>query len=189
MRKLVGRVAAALSIAALCAFSAAALPPPPEDQAVYAPGNKTYVAVDGRSTLSINLDLNRLALSTAVEPMAGGPMDLPPVNEPFSNVDRSCAGATPCLSFLGFAVSAPPSREPAMHAEWSAHDWHFRVEACARIYQGKCFSFLVSFDGRSGARGWYIFSDKRGVEVLASKGKNSTYQEVFVLTSETGLLR
>jgi hypothetical protein len=129
--------------------------------------------------LLFNPMMNIVAVSTASGPPGPG-----------KDLDTSCKmPGVPCVTLLGVSLSEPPHMGTSMAPDWTAGGARFHIAGCVREYQGKCWTHLISVAGRDGTQGWYVYSLKRGVELFGRNGTGGGYDEVFVLTAESGLLQ
>jgi hypothetical protein len=178
---LVGLMALGAIALATCVAPAAEPPhytPTPDDTHFYAASQPTYLSVDGQTVVSFNALMNIMSVTTAGT--AG----------PTTDVDEKCRqGNHPCVTVQGLTMAEPPHMGDAYAPHWSVNGAEFRIVGCARQYQGKCFTHLISTIGRDGAQGWYAYSDKRGVEFFGRKAAGGGYENVYILTADTGLLK
>lgn len=167
---------------AVAACAASADPPPytptPDDTHFYSAGQAVYLSVDGRTVLSFNALMNIMSVKT--DGTSG----------PTTDVDESCRqGNQSCVKLLGVTMSAPPHMGNVTAPHWEQGGAEFRIVGCAREYRGTCFTHLVSSVARDGVQGWYVYSEKRGVELFGRKAADGGYEVVYVLTADTGLLK
>jgi hypothetical protein len=189
-------VAAFGVLACVSAFADVVPPRPPEEglrmgdaTRFYSASMPTYLSVDGRTTISFN-ELRNI-YSVVILPVPElRPMDLPPARGPTLDVDQSCSTpGRPCLNLQGLTMSRPPKIETTVAPTWSAGGAQFRIVSCVRSFKDQCFTHLISVESAGVAQGWYVYSDKRGVELFARKADASGYAEVFMLTADAGVLQ
>jgi len=178
------QAAVAITVAILAGTVACATEAPPQPDTADAihfgtPSQPTYLSVDGRTTIFFNPLMNIMAVAVA-----------PAAPDSGKDIDTSCSmPGQPCMNILGLSLSEPPHMGNAVAPHWTVGGARFEIVGCVREYQHKCFTHLISVVGRDGKQGWYVYSMKRGVELFARKGDGASYDEVFVLTADVGVLQ
>lgn len=182
-RSAVSTVALAANFALLgaCQSTASAEPPGPEVNPdtgfFYSTSIPTYIAADGTRTISFNALMN--IMDVAATPRAAAGVD----------VDETCSvPGIACVTMFGISMSEPPRMENAYAPQWTTKSGTFRVLKCANEARPKCLSLLVAFEGKDGARGWYVHSLARGVEMFGRLNAAGASEDVFVLFGERGVL-
>ena len=171
-----------VTLGALCAGVVACAEPPPVNSAdamhFGTAATPTYLSVDGRTVLLFNPLMNIVSVRSDGGPPSSG-----------KDLDTSCkAQGTPCVILRGIALSEPPHMGTAFAPKWKAGGGaQFQITGCVQWRADKCVSPLISSINGDGARGSYVYSLERGVELFAHQGQGG-YDEVFVLTAERGLL-
>ena len=94
-------------------------------------------------------------------------------------VPRALGNALLCSgthSLLDITVSISRSEKPRPGAVWQSHGRRFKAEGCAKERAGMCALYLIAFDATIANKGWFWFSEKRGVEMIAIAGGDGAYR-------------
>ena len=149
----------------------------PDTGLFYTTSIPTYISADGKRAISFNGLLNIMDVAETPRAVAG------------VEVDGKCsAPGIACVTMFGLSMSQPPRMGNSYADHWTAKSGAFRVIKCANQVGPKCVSLLVAFEGKDGARGWYVHSDARGVEMFGRLNAAGQSEDVFVLFGERGVL-
>ena len=164
-----------------CQSTASAGPPGPEANPdsgfFYSTSVPAYISSDGKRTISFNALMNIMDVAETPRAVAG------------KDVDEKCSQpGIACVTMFGISMSQPPRMQNAYAGSWTTKSGTFRVLKCANQVGPACVSLLVAFEGNDGARGWYVHSDKRGVEMFGRLNAAGASEDVFVLFAERGVL-
>ena len=174
-------LAASFALLGACQSTASADTPGPamnpDTGLFYTTSVPTYLSADGRRTISFNGLFNIFDVAETPRAVAG------------KEIDATCsAPGTPCVTLLGISMSSPPRMENSYANRWTTKSGAFRVLKCANQVGRACPSLLIAFEGKDGARGWYVHSDARGVEMFGRLNAAGASEDVFVLFAERGVL-
>jgi hypothetical protein len=172
---------ASFALLGACQSTASAGPPGPELHPdtgfFYSTSVPTYISADGKRTISFNALLNIMDVAATPRSVAG------------VDVDEKCSvPGIACVTMFGISMSQPPRMENSYAPQWTTKIGAFRVLKCANEARPKCVSLMVAFEGKDGARGWYVHSDARGVEMFGRLNAAGQSEDVFVLFGERGVL-
>lgn len=164
---------------------------------------KRYVSVDSVQTLSIAPDGRHFSLvsvdpspealrSVGPEPGSIRHDIVMPAQKPVTTEGDAAdcsVRETVCVELVGMTLSLHKSLPLTIGGVWQSNGRRFQVETCARKRDAECLVYLISFDATIKNKGWFWFSEKRGVEMMALAGEGGSYKQVFLLASDVGLLR